>query len=303
MGDAERMTSAIQPPKLRFPWLNLVLFLLTVCTVLLFGAFFLEGVPESVLQHAWYVWPFLPEVFLRAGPYTLAVISILGAHEIGHYLACRYYRIPATLPFFLPGLFFGTFGAVIRIRGVIPHRKALFDIAVAGPVAGFLVALPFLIYAAAGAEPMPGTPQPGSLGLGDSLLTWCLMTLFHGRTDLQVGSLYVGAWFGILITGLNLFPVGQLDGGHMVYALSRRLHRTLSYTTLVLLLGVVLTTALREHRPSVYTIWCAILLWMRARHPRLLYETVPLGRTRKIISGFVLVIFLLCFLPSPFYFP
>jgi membrane-associated protease RseP (regulator of RpoE activity) len=129
------------------------------------------------------------------------------------------------------------------------------------------------------------------------------MTIFHGHTDLQVGSLYVGAWFGILITGLNLFPVGQLDGGHMVYALSRRLHKTLSYTTLALLVAVVLTTAFLEHRPSVYTVWCAILLWMRARHPRVLYEIVPLGRTRKIFSVFVLFIFLLCFLPAPFYFP
>ncbi len=285
-----------------FPWWNLLFFFLTCGTVALFGALFLEGVPEDLYREPWYRWPLFPQAFLPAVPYALTVLSILGAHEMGHYLACRHYRIPATLPFFLPGLFFGTFGAIIRIRGAIPDRRALFDIAAAGPLAGFVVALPVLVHASLGAVPIQGAVSPDSLGLGDSLLTWGLMNLFHGTTSVQVGSLYVAAWFGILITGLNLFPVGQLDGGHIVYALSRRVHRVLSLATVVLLLAVVLGTLILERRPSVYTVWCGILLWMRSKHPRLIYEPLPLGRTRMILAGMMLLIFLLCFLPSPFYF-
>ena len=151
-------------------------------------------------------------------PYAVAVLAVLGAHEMGHWAACRVHGIRATLPYFIPGFPLGTFGAVIRIREPIPDRKALFDIAAAGPIAGFMVALPILIHGVVTAVPMvplvPGAEAPvGVWHFGHSLLSRALIEVVHGQPgDVLVGPTYVAAWFGLLVTSMNLFPVGQLDG-------------------------------------------------------------------------------------------
>ena len=137
--------------------------------------------------------------------YAALLLLILGAHEMGHYLACRRYGVPATLPFFIPGppMLVGTLGAVIRIRGPIPSRKALFDIAAAGPIAGFVIALPLMIYGVATAVELPAAKALHGLALGPPLISWIFEKAFHGVAELQVGLIYGAAWVGMLVTSMN----------------------------------------------------------------------------------------------------
>ncbi len=241
------------------------------------------------------------EIFVAGLPYAISVIAILGAHEMGHYLACRYYRIPATLPFFLPApppLPLGTFGAVIRIRGIIPNRRALFDVAAAGPIAGFLVTLPVL-WLGIRTSPEAVPIQTSDFAYGESVLVALLRTMLDRHETIQMNGLWGAGWVGLLVTSLNLFPVGQLDGGHAVYSISRRVHRHLSRLTLAVVgLLMVLQVVYYLQFPS-YVIWFAILFWMRDRHPRLADESAPLGMTRILIAFALLAIFALCFMPIP----
>jgi len=235
-------------------------------------------------------------------PYAFCVLLILGAHEMGHYLACRYHGIPASLPFFVPGPPpLGSFGALIRIRGAIPDRKALFDVAAAGPLAGFAVALPVLLWGFLTAEPLL-EPARGGTYLGPPLLVLLLDRLLLDPGPLQVGSLFGAGWVGMLVTSLNLFPVGQLDGGHAAYAVSRRLHGLLARFTLGAMFALLLYHVLVIGQAPAYLIWFAVLLWMRDRHPRLRDEASPLGAGRKLVALLLLLIFLMSFIPIPFLF-
>jgi membrane-associated protease RseP (regulator of RpoE activity) len=237
-------------------------------------------------------------------PYALWVLLILGCHEMGHYLACRWYGIPATLPFFIPGPPpLGSFGAVIRIRGAIPHRRALFDVAAAGPIAGFAVALPVLLVGIVGAEAVP--PADASLGegaFGPPMLLLLLRDLIP-EGGARANALIGAGWVGMLVTSLNLFPVGQLDGGHAAYAVSRRLHRVLARLTLAGMLVLILGHIYWLRQFPAYLLWFGILLWMRDRHPRLVDEISPLGAGRFLVAGLLLIIFLLSFIPVPFLLP
>jgi membrane-associated protease RseP (regulator of RpoE activity) len=241
----------------------------------------------------------LGDLFRPEPVYSFWVLLILGCHEMGHYLACRYYGIPATLPFFVPGLPpIGTFGAVIRIRGPIPSRRALFDVAAAGPLAGFAVALPVFLVGLLGAKPL--SAPVGDQALGQPVLSF-LLTRWLLPVDvvaLEVGFPFLAGWVGMLVTSLNLFPVGQLDGGHLMYAVSRRSHRIASRITLVALLGVVVVQAWLFLVPA-YVVWFLILLWMRDRHPRLVDESEPLGPGRLAVACLLLLIFLASFIPMP----
>jgi len=244
-----------------------------------------------------------PRALLRAAvggiPYAFWVLLILGAHEMGHYLACRYYGIPATLPFFVPGIPpLGSFGAVIRIRGIIPNRKALFDVAAAGPIAGFVIAFPLLLVEFLSAEAIVPPDGPG-LALGSPMAIYFLHSFVPEGMTLRIDSVFVAGWVGMLVTSLNLFPVGQLDGGHAAYAVSRTLHRWLSRLTVLALFVFITLLWLGLGQAPAYTLWLAILLWMRDRHPRLLDESTPLGTGRKIVAVLLLAIFLLSFIPIP----
>jgi len=229
--------------------------------------------------------------------YTFWVLLVLGAHEAGHYLACRYYRIPATLPFFIPGIPpLGTFGALIRIRGRVPNRRALFDVAAAGPLAGFAVALPLVVVGLLRAEPATAAVSSGAIGLGPSLGMQGWVDFSH---PLDVDNLFLAGWVGMLFTSLNLFPVGQLDGGHVAYALSRRLHRWLAWSTLAVMSLLVAFQFGRVGVPS-YLLWLAVLFWMRDRHPPLRDESDDPGPWRRGLACVLLVILVLCFMPVPF---
>jgi membrane-associated protease RseP (regulator of RpoE activity) len=246
----------------------------------------------------------LAGLLAAGGWYALWTLAILGAHEMGHFTACRLHGIPATLPFFLPGVPpLGTFGAVIRIRGRIPDRRALFDVAAAGPIAGFAVAVPVLVFGLLRAEPIEilpgGADAAAGARLGEPVLLSLLQRALVEPGDLAVNGWIGAGWVGLLVTSLNLFPVGQLDGGHAVYALSRRAHRVVARATLAALLVVVVVQSLAFAQFPFYLVWFAILLWMRDRHPRLLDESRRLGAPRTIVAVLLGLIFALSFIFVP----
>jgi membrane-associated protease RseP (regulator of RpoE activity) len=246
-------------------------------------------------------------------------MAILGAHELGHFLACRFYGVDATWPHFLPSPFlFGTFGAFIRIRSPIPSRRALFDIAIAGPLAGFALLLPALAYGVFTARPGgAGQEAAGVIELGDSLLVRALAWWRWGSAaatqDLLVGPVFLAGWLGQLATCLNLFPAGQLDGGHLLYAWSRRLHRSLSRATrwalvaflLYLLLepggflqGRVKLTLAGAENVAPWLTWTLLLFVIGDRHPPIL-TWEPLGRGRAVLLAAAWILFAVTFVPVP----
>ena len=291
------------PARARRRWLQPLLLGLTGLTLSWSGGVFWNQPRAEDLQGLGIL--DIVATVLRAGiPYALSLLTILASHEMGHYLACRYYGIPATLPFFLPApppLIIGTFGAVIRIRGAIPHRRALFDVAAAGPIAGFLALMPFMIVGLLQAEPF--VPPPSGEGaiwyFGDPMALSMLSGLLAIDFAPEMNSWIGAAWVGMLVTSLNLFPVGQLDGGHVAYAISRRLHRVLTWATLLGLATVILVHFVSYGLVSTYILWFGILLWMRDRHPQLQDESTPLGFGRKLVAGLLLVLFVLTFMFLP----
>lgn len=282
--------------------LHLALFLLTVYSTSIAGAMFDEyGFTFTALVHL-----ILNPASLKAGfPFSFWLIFILGAHEMGHYLACRKYGVPATLPFFIPGpTLFGTFGAVIRIRGIIPDRNVLFDIGIAGPAAGFLASIPALVLGLSQAAIVHAPLQEGDVLFGDSFLIWILEKFIFSESGpdlvIAVNSVFYAGWAGLLATTMNLFPVGQLDGGHICYAISRKFHRILSIAAIFMMAALVIYS-LFEHGVSVWLLWLLILIIMGSRHPALLFEEKSLTRKRKLLSLLALIIFLLSFMPNPIY--
>jgi membrane-associated protease RseP (regulator of RpoE activity) len=240
-------------------------------------------------------------VYMAGGPLLVAgLLSILMAHEMGHYLMCRLYRVDATLPFFIPFPFpgftlVGTLGAFIRIRGAIPHRRALFDIGIGGPLAGFAVCLPVLALGIAEARIVPDTPNPFTISLGEPLLFhWAAVWLrgLHEGQTLSIGPLGMAAWFGLFVTALNMMPIGQLDGGHVVYSLVRQ------KAHLVSRIASWVCVALIYFGPS-WIVWAILVRVLGRRHPPTWDDASPLGRARVAIGIFGFVVFAVCFTPTP----
>ncbi len=239
---------------------------------------------------------------------AIGLLSILFAHEMGHYLACRYYGVDATLPFFIPApwipagavwmplSFIGTFGALIRIRSPFPHRRALFDIGIAGPLAGFVVALPVLVMGLLEARVVSNVPTGSGLELGEPLLFQAAAHLLRGDVGpgmtLTLGPLGLAAWFGLFVTALNLMPAGQLDGGHVSYALFRGWSVLVSRATFLGALVLVF------HSP-MWLLWTILLLVVGRPHPPTLADHQPIGRARQVVALVGLAVFVLCFSPNP----
>ena len=257
---------------------------------------------KLLLLHAWTH----PELIGQGILFAVALLTILTAHEFGHYFACRRYGVNATLPYFLPAppLFLaGTFGAFIKIKAPIPSRRALFDIGVAGPLAGFVVAVMVAFFALLSATPKGGLPlPPNQLGLEfhNSLLWHILGFVLDVRlTALDGNPLYYAAWIGLLVTSLNLMPVGQLDGGHASFALfGVKAHKWLGRIAFLLVLACTLCGWIFYGSPSgfLYTILLAVML--RVRHPQV-YDQTPLDPPRRYCAILTLLVFLLSFLPVP----
>jgi membrane-associated protease RseP (regulator of RpoE activity) len=242
--------------------------------------------------------------FVGGAWYAFAILLILGAHEFGHYFACRWHNVDCTLPFFLPAPFLlmtGTLGAVIRIREPFPSRRALFDIGVAGPLAGFVTLLPFLVigiyWSTVDVIPPSGDVQ---VWLGEPWLFQGLARLIHGPlldgTDIFIHPLGFAAWFGMLATALNLLPFGQLDGGHLSYAVFGPRSRYFSMVTL----GLVVCLAWFSTSWIVMAIMLsAMAYFMGFRHPAPIDDWTPLGRGRIIVALIALAILIGCFTPEP----
>lgn len=248
-----------------------------------------------------------PTFILQGALFSASLLSILLAHEAGHYLACRYYKVDATLPFFIPAppLFLaGTFGAFIKVRSSIPSRRALFDIAVAGPIAGFIVCIPVALLALAFAAPLtpvqPTGDEMGVLILNKPLLFQLLERAFAGLPDDFANPFFFAAWFGLLVTSLNLFPVGHLDGGHTVYAVfGKWWHKRLGILSFLVVTALAVLGYVWHGVPSGALYAVLLLFMLRLPHPQPENEFDELGRGRKIVAALVLLIFLLSFLPFP----
>ena len=234
--------------------------------------------------------------------YALTILAILGAHELGHYLACRYYRISATLPYFLPIPFplTGTAGAFIRIRQPITTKPALFDIGVAGPFAGFLVAVPALLIGLALSRVAPLPPNFSGAELGEPLLfqaaAWLVWGSVPDQLSLNLHPMAFAAWFGLLATALNLFPIGQFDGGHIAYAALGRRSFFVTIGTVVVAIGLCFYS-------SSWIVWTGLAVALLSafgwRHPPTWDDHVPLDRTRLWLAFVALVVFVLCFTAAP----
>jgi membrane-associated protease RseP (regulator of RpoE activity) len=320
---AEALSRARTAPRL--PVVNVALFFATVMTTLLAGAWSsslpVPAATGSALAQA------LAEALAIATaglPFATSLIGILFCHEMGHYLFARAYGVDSTLPYFIPMPFgpVGTFGAVIRIRSALPSRRATFDIGAAGPFAGLLVAVPLFAWGIAHSEVRPvgdallegsrsgavdlvrswlaGEPiAVGSgLELGDSVVTYLLQRLVVGElpagTDVFLHPVARAAWFGLFVTTLNLIPLGQLDGGHVTYALlGRRRARAFSRFVSLALLAAGLFVC------WTWLIWWAVTRFLvRLDHPSALDEA-PLGPGRRALAIVALILFAVTFIPVP----
>jgi membrane-associated protease RseP (regulator of RpoE activity) len=240
--------------------------------------------------------------YLVGGPvYSATLMTILLAHESGHYLMTRRYGIPATLPYFIPLPLppFGTLGAVIKMRGRMTHRRALLDIAVAGPLAGLFFAIPALAIGLRLSEIIPVENTPGfSLQLGESLLFTLVARLTVGPVsegqDLLLHPMAYAAWTGLFVTALNLLPVGQLDGGHVIYALLGRQSKKVFVITLIAFAVIC---------AFFYPGWALLImliLFFGFQHAPPLDDVTPLSAGRKVLGVLVMVLFILAFTPVPF---
>jgi membrane-associated protease RseP (regulator of RpoE activity) len=318
-------------------WINVVLFILTVFSVMLTGVDVPpEAIPADgsfplsfVIQHIWTGWPF-----------AASMLGILFVHEMGHYIACRYYRVPATLPFFLPAPLIsplGTLGAFIMMRGIPKNKRVLFDVGVAGPLAGLVVAIPVLFLGLSLSELGPITgPGSGMTGMleGNSLFYLFAKFMVFGRLlpepvstgglsetaywvryfltahpipfnglDVQLHSVALAGWAGLLVTALNLVPVGTLDGGHVAYGLfGEKARRIFPIAIGVLLalsfLPVLLTFSLGAFNYS-WLLWMFILFWLGNVRTQPLDDITELGPARRALGIFVLALFILLFTPIP----
>lgn len=278
----------------RTRWIiNLVLFLLTIASTLFVGAGYGALTQEQALQ-IWRGWPFAGSVLL-----------ILGAHEMGHYFAARRHNVPVTLPFFIPMPFsyFGTLGAFIQLRGPVSSRRALFDVAVAGPLAGLVFAVPLLFYGLATSDLGPiAVGQPFE---GNSVLYLLAKLLVFGRllpgggVDVYLNQVAWAGWVGLFVTGLNLIPVGQLDGGHVAYALIGQRARLLFWPVIAGLVLIIVYSWLQGAPAVTWGLWIVLLLAFGRYHARPLEDISGLDPRRRALGVLTLALFFLCFVPLP----
>ncbi len=292
----------VTPRRRERPWKHLALFLVTIVTTTVAGALhyasYLSGfsnVPPDLTS---------AEMYVGGLWYSVAILGILGLHELGHYYTCRHYGVDASMPYFLPAPLplTGTLGAFIRIRQPIATKRQLFDIGIAGPIAGFVVAVPALIAGMAMSRVirLPEQFDGFVVELGEPLLfkaaAWLVFGAVPDGYTINMHPMAFAAWFGLLATALNLFPIGQLDGGHISYAVLGRKSTFVTIGTVLCLIGLTFVS-------SSWVVWTILtvgmLLAFGPRHPRTPDEDVPLDRSRMLLALFAVIMFVLCFTPAP----
>jgi membrane-associated protease RseP (regulator of RpoE activity) len=300
-------------PRKRFQdrvWLHWLLFVLTAMTTTHVGGLHYVGFLTDFGRSA--VHMTAVQFYVHGLWYSGTILAILGAHELGHYIACRYYQVDASRPFFIPvppyfviPTLTGTLGAFIRIREPIPTKRMLFDIGAAGPFAGFLVAVPALFI---GTALSPVVRLPESTGdlmtLGDPLLVkaaaWLTWGSIRDGYSLNMHPMLFASWFGLLATALNLFPIGQLDGGHITYAVFGRRSSVVTVASIFIAIGLTFLS-------RSWIVWTVLLiamtLAMGPHHPRTVDEDVPLDRTRLWLALAALIMLIVCFTYNPIQLP
>lgn len=301
MEEANRLSSFFAAKRV---WLNVLLFLVTAVSTFVVGFNWSVGYkyaelysqdpdlvpdPGMVLN---------PEIVALNLIYAVVLLSILLGHELGHFLACQYYRIDATLPYFIPApTLIGTMGAFIRIRSPITKKQQLFDIGVAGPLTSFILSLPAIVLGLYLSKAVPSLPEDGTIMFGDPLiLKFVGNFVFKGIPegfDIVPHPIAFAGWVGILVTALNLFPVGQLDGGHVMYALLGK--KSLKIAPYILgifiLLGIFFWIG--------WFVWALLIYFLGLKHPRIVDENIPISPGRKLLGVLVLIIFVVSFTPEP----
>jgi Zn-dependent protease len=278
-------------------WINLVLLLLTIASTTLVGALLEQ---EAISADTLFLMLQEPQRILSGIPASLTIMGILGIHELAHYVAAHWHGLDSSLPYFIPVPFglVGTLGAVIRMRKPFENRNALFDVGAAGPLAGILVALPLFFVGLMSSPAMP--PQPDGMPLGTPLLLQWMESLVYilrdipQEYDIYVNSWTFTAWFALFVSGLNLLPIGQLDGGHVAYAMLGSRTRILSIVVLgiISILGILMW-------PGWY-LWTFFIFLSGWLHPPPLNALEPLSTGRKVVGVVVFALMVLLFTPTPF---
>lgn len=285
-------------------WVNLLLFILTILSTYFVGFLWainylfsdrkLHEVSE-ILDLSIFLEPSLMRLSLI---YSVALLSILLGHELGHYLTCRRYGIQATLPYFIPApTLIGTLGALIKIKSPFTRKEELFDVGANGPLVGFLLSVPALYIGLLHSRMIPALPRESSIFFGEPLLLKVFVWGIFGNTaqnqDLILHPLAVAGWVGLLVTSFNLIPVGQLDGGHILYALFGEKTRKLAVGIVIILviLGIFYWAG--------WLIWALLIGLIGLKHPAILDEGQQFSRKRKVLSLAVALIFIFSFIPAP----
>ncbi len=287
------MPQVFNPPASNWR-INLALFIATVLATLLTGSFY----NAETADQAWQLW--------RGWPFSLSIMLILGAHELGHYFAARHHKVAVTLPYFIPLPIIspiGTMGAVIRMKAPIKNKRALFDIGVAGPLAGLVFAIPLLLYGLATSEVGPIS----NVGLleGNSILYYLAKYAILGQflpnatMDVYLNQVAWAGWVGLLVTALNLMPVGQLDGGHIIYSIIGERAKML-FTPVIAILGALTLASFFIDNTFTWGIWVLLLFVFGRTHAEPLDDVTPLDDRRRWLGIATLVLFVFIFVPIPF---
>ena len=283
----EEQGQVMAPPRNRYG-LHLLLFFLTLLTTTGVGAMMAGKNPFLSLGG-----------FASGFPFSLTIMGILGIHELAHYFAGRKWGIEVTPPYFIPAPFppIGTFGAVIRMKSPIPNRRALVDVGVSGPIAGFVVSLIACIVGLHMSQVVGIQDRPDGIFLGDSLLFkflgWLIVGPIGPMQDIELSPIAFAGWIGLFVTALNLMPFGQLDGGHVLFAVSPKVHELLRRIRIpmLLLFGITLWDG--------WFVWAVLLFFLGGPHPYPNFMEEKLGNFRIVLASVALVIFILCAIPSP----
>jgi membrane-associated protease RseP (regulator of RpoE activity) len=282
---------------------NILLFLLTLVFTLVVGIQYHISYYSITLPAGSGFFTFLwrhPAAWLWGFAYSFSLLGILLVHELGHFFACRFHHIEATLPFFIPApTLIGTFGAFIKIKSPFPSKKALFDVGLAGPLAGFLVALPIIFIGISHSQIVQKEALQGGIAMGEplifKLIAWLVIGSISGQHTLLVHPMAFAGWFGLLATAFNLFPIGQLDGGHILYALigKKSYYAGIASIIVILLLGIKYWQG--------WLFWALTITLIGLRHPPI-FADEKIDLKRKILAAIAMLIFLVSFTPAPLVF-